>query len=644
MHARASTSFVGVHEAPTVSSLDALAPLPGSWWPHARPEASPMSTWLLAADAHEDTSVQAASKSLRLLHVCRASTKVVRVVLATVIALELVAVLHRAALSAGGVAESAKRFPCSSGETTLAVGAVSAGECVCDRGFGDAQSQACEACSVGFYKADAGPGSCFPCQENFTTHSAGARSNSSCIPETSLQVQGLDGGFSNTTKVPTLTLNVSVLNVPDAGAPGEDEVQEFLRQVLLIALSNAARLPAGAVQVRFAHVRLNTGSGRRLSSAVFAVDLRYRTVAEAELASSDLDLAALMSDVQTSLQEDPRGDGLVLQVSELQVTSVDLECPSGHSVPPGIVPLGPAECECSPGYGFAGGECQPCLQGEYKPTVGNALCTSCPPDKTTSGKAATSELECGCQRGLAADGRACVDCQPGFFCPGGGEAVRCPEGATSGAGASGPSDCICQSGRYSSGSACEPCQPGRYKPAEGNSQSCPFQCPTSAQSKNGSASFADCFCEPEFHAVLDLAGSLARCASCATFTNLRCPGGFHEQTSMHRLPVARPGFFQTAELTAFKCSVVLDGGLSACLGSDLCQGGSGECVGKYGNRCDESATGWLCGECLPGWARTSFRAPCQECAQHVATLSLITSVFADVGSKAGRFEGVFVQE
>ncbi|CAE7752501.1 UVR8 [Symbiodinium sp. CCMP2456] len=250
-----------------------------------------------------------------------------------------------------------------------------------------------------------------------------------------------------------------------------------------------------------------------------------------------------------------------------------------------------------------------------------------------------SPLDCQCRSGLAADGETCRDCMEGFFCPGQGAERRCQDSATSRAGSILQADCLCLPGHYALAQGiCEPCQPGRYKPTLANDPSCLLQCPTNAQSANASTNLTACFCMPGFYAVLD-AGSLSRCGSCAFLPHLQCLGGFHTQAGItqagnHKLPVARPGYFQTGVTIAVKCTAVTATGLSACLGGQLCtQDDTVECFGKYDNACDEGSTGFLCGECPAGWARSAFQQPCEPCASG-AVLPLVASVIIDVGTKA----------
>ena len=298
-------------------------------------------------------------------------------------------------------------------------------------------------------------------------------------------------------------------------------------------------------------------------------------------------------------------------------------------------------CRCRQGYGFDEeiAQCRPCLPGEYKAVVGDTQCSRCSTNKTSM-EGAMSPLDCQCRSGLAADGDTCRDCREGSSCPGQGEERRCQDSATSRAGSILQADCLCLPGYYAleAQGICEPCQPGRYKPTLANDPSCLLQCPTNAQSANASTNLTDCFCMPGFYAVLD-EGSLSRCGSCAFLPHLQCLGGFHTQAGItHKLPVARPGYFQTGVTLAVKCTAVTATGLSACLGGQLCaQDDTVECFGKYDNACDEGSTGFLCGECPAGWARSAFQQPCEPCAAG-AVLPLVASVIIDVGTKVAGAE------
>ena len=130
--------------------------------------------------------------------------------------------------------------------------------------------------------------------------------------------------------------------------------------------------------------------------------------------------------------------------------------------------------------------------------------------------------------GLYADENgACIACLEGFYCPGTGQAVVCPQNSTTvSPGSSQQSACICLAGYYFASAElwCEPCQRRRYKPNQGNGE-CALTCPTNADSELASTSLDDCFCMPGFHANIDSAGKLASCTSCS-YQGLICEGGF----------------------------------------------------------------------------------------------------------------------
>ena len=204
-------------------------------------------------------------------------------------------------------------------------------------------------------------------------------------------------------------------------------------------------------------------------------------------------------------------------------------------------------------------------------------CTRCPSEKSTLEAGAISLEQCRCeatsswlaglccffvveellqssehfllhcwQAGLFADGSGfCSSCEIGFYCPGTGEAVSCPQNSTTVAlGGRTATDCICLPGYRKGATSCQACEAGTYKPTVGNDATCALECPANSNSDLASTSLADCFCLPGFHAILDNAfdqGSLARCAGC-NYQGLNCRGGFENETNgterRHAQPVA----------------------------------------------------------------------------------------------------------
>ena len=319
-----------------------------------------------------------------------------------------------------------------------------------------------------------------------------------------------------------------------------------------------------------------------------------------------------------------------------------------------------SDCLCQAGNFPSQESCDPCPSGQFKRDIGNVTCSKCPQgrfsgavgasdsltcedcqsDKTTAEDGAASELECKCRSGLYERDGSCLNCKVGFYCPGTGLALACPLGETSRQGSKSESDCFCKAGRYRSGSTCTLCPRGRYKQVDDDLDLCPFQCPTNADSNNGSKSLSDCFCMPGHYADIDADGLLARCVDCISYKNLECRGGFQElnlsnvsQAGVHVLPVAKKGFFQTGVILAVKCNAVVDDG-SACLGGEMCGDEDTQCVHfkNYLSRCADGSTGVLCGECPVGWGRESFKAPCQPCGD--SPILLILSILIDVLMKA----------
>ena len=150
--------------------------------------------------------------------------------------------------------------------------------------------------------------------------------------------------------------------------------------------------------------------------------------------------------------------------------------------------------------------------------------------------------------------------------------MPCQPNSYTGPGARSASDCTCNPGYFASSTGvCSPCPPQLYKATQGNEE-CKLRCPANADSSIASTELEDCFCMVGHHALLDDAGALYRCASCAVYEGLSCLGGFLEDNkdAGHRQPVSNPGFFQTGDTLAVECEAQSQDGLSACLGGFEC--------------------------------------------------------------------------
>ena len=135
---------------------------------------------------------------------------------------------------------------------------------------------------------------------------------------------------------------------------------------------------------------------------------------------------------------------------------------------------------CPMGYFCSGdGTAVICPKGAFSPDVGAELCVDCAIGWTTSTTGAT---ECDiCDAGYRKSGKDCIECEAGYYCPGGNVAASvCPKGTyaaagseeciacetgytTQGKGAIERSDCnVCVEGYYKSGDNCLECEAGYY--------------------------------------------------------------------------------------------------------------------------------------------------------------------------------------
>ncbi|CAJ1379513.1 unnamed protein product [Effrenium voratum] len=547
----------------------------------------------------------------------------------------------------GGAAESARRISCAFGRTTLSGGAVAISACVCDRGYRLDAAGACVECNVGFYKSFAADEAhCTACQDNQTTYRAGSVSIDSCFSQSSLSSahtlnENSSAGLLMKTAmpVPAVSFNLTLSSSEtDLGA-----LQQQLIDLFIASLSATARLDASAIQIDFIQENRSSAVRRLQSFSTVVFTIRSRSASQAAATAADLSAPAVSRELASAVQQ--RSTGLAVSSASMPtITTVEVSCLDGRSIPPGITILSESDCQCSIGFGYdpATATCALCDVGAYKDTVGNGICTRCPLLMSTMENGATSEQQCQCQAGLFQDGGQCRECSVGFYCPGGGQMIPCPDNATTISQAKSPSDCVCAAGYFfatSNGSStCLPCARRNYKPSVGNSD-CPLSCPTSADSEPGSVGLADCFCQPGYYASVSSTGQLDRCIGCH-FQGLECRGGFEKSNGtvrVHAQPIALPGYFQSGLTTAVVCDVFTANG-------SICQGGAAcvahrldfevqaACNGAFGNACGEGAIGMLCGQCPTGWSRDDYPQPCAPCPADSSS-QLAVGIWSDVLQK-----------
>eukprot|EP00438_Fugacium_kawagutii_P026998 Skav224004 [mRNA] locus=scaffold2619:51010:57912:- [translate_table: standard] len=433
-----------------------------------------------------------------------------------------------------------------------------------------------------------------------------AISSESCIEGTSI---GDIGGSSsltsmlNTSEVPTVSFSISIL----ANGNASDSISDLI--------ASAVRSMLGTSAIANVDFVSTDGLLRRLSSEqTLTVSLKYMSMEEASDAVQDVDLDVTSDAILEVLRQDEALGIQSVRAFDASLSVVPLTCLANAFVPPGVTIRDVGDCVCGTGYEYFGTSCTPCTEGQYKATIGNENCNSCPVGKTTLKIGSTSLQDCLCQAGTFEHEGECSDCQKGFFCPGTGKAEKCPENTLSpGTGARTNDSCLCIAGYYLNGKTCEPCPRGRFKGNLGN-EPCTQLCPANADSYPAATSSYDCFCTKDHHAILVSSGQLDRCASCASYVGLVCLGGF-DDSKEHVQPKAEVGFYQTGTTSASKCRVFLADGSSACLGQ---------------NQCAEGTTGTLCGECPLGWARSTDFTPCDACVEGSATGLLSATILYEV--------------
>eukprot|EP00438_Fugacium_kawagutii_P025195 Skav218081 [mRNA] locus=scaffold3382:28574:32118:- [translate_table: standard] len=503
----------------------------------------------------------------------------------------------------GGDVHDSAKLACGVGETTLEWGASSKDACVCMPGYTFVDG-GCAECVHGFYKNLTGSHSCTPCPENMTTFFSKAVSYESCVEGT-----GDIGGSSsltsmlNTSEVPTVSFSISIL----ANGNASDSISDLIASAVRSMLGTSA-----IANVEFVSTE---GLLRRLSSEqTLKVSLKYMSMEEANDAVQDVDFDVTADAILEVLRQDEALGIQSVRAFDASLSVVSVTCLANAFVPPGVTIREVGDCVCGTGYEYVGTSCTPCTKGQYKATIGNENCNSCPVGKATLTMGSTSLQDCLCQAGTFEHEGECSDCQKGFFCPGTGKAEECPEHTLSpGTGARTNSSCLCIPGYYLNGATCEPCPRGRYKGNLGT-EACTQLCPANADSYPGATSLDDCFCTEGYHAELVSSVRLDRCASCASYVGLVCLGGF-DDSKEHVQPKAEAGFYQTGTASASKCRVFLANRSSACLGQ---------------NQCAEGTTGTLCGECPLGWARSTDFTPCDACMEGSATGLLSATILYEV--------------
>ena len=180
------------------------------------------------------------------------------------------------------------------------------------------------------------------------------------------------------------------------------------------------------------------------------------------------------------------------------------ECPPNSVYSMGGTTL--QSCKCLPGYSFSYDAetdtmtCDACVNGKYKDTTSNNICTHCPTGNIGIAETAIrDELS-----------SSCVPCATDEYRSSLTECTACPQNSTSPAGSDDPSACLCAPGFTLDGTNCVPCASGHVKAVVGNHQctacsagkytvaeTC-VDCPAFSTSAEASSSIGSCQCTPGY--------------------------------------------------------------------------------------------------------------------------------------------------
>lgn len=191
-------------------------------------------------------------------------------------------------------------------------------------------------------------------------------------------------------------------------------------------------------------------------------------------------------------------------------------CPSNSST----TVLGSAsinDCVCDLGYsGSRYDECIACARKTYKNVKGNNInCQVCPGDSTTEFAASTDFSACKCGPGYkGADGSNCELCSPGTFklVYGNYPCISCTDTYVTVDDGTGNQGCFCNYGNYQDVTGmCVNCPINTYKDTISNSLACTPCTNNSITLQEASVSVAYCLCEPRYGLNSD--GECVKCPS-----------------------------------------------------------------------------------------------------------------------------------
>lgn len=265
----------------------------------------------------------------------------------------------------------------------------------------------------------------------------------------------------------------------------------------------------------------------------------------------------------------------------------------------------PPKFECSPGYGYSGGNCVGCAAGFYKTSVGSVACTACPAGFSATGLQTSTALTnaCQCSAGSYLSSSSCLKCPVNTYKSAANNdnaCTSCPTGSNTNGivGATAASACVASTGYVSAGdgtfvcnvgygytgSGCQACSSGLYKGSIGNTacSSCPPYSTASNTLTGQTTPSAVCTCSSGFYGLADAGdtsckpcppdtyksnssnGAVSVCSSCPKGSTTAGNSGVTTSSSCVALPgfqslgngqfVCAPGFGYTSAGACTPCA------------------------------------------------------------------------------------------
>ncbi|SOV75133.1 cysteine repeat modular protein 2, putative [Plasmodium sp. gorilla clade G3] len=324
------------------------------------------------------------------------------------------------------------------------------------------------------------------------------------------------------------------------------------------------------------------------------------------------------------------------------------KCPLKNSTTQTKESFSQSSCLCDKGYTINKEElreCIPCPINTYKDVISNAECTKCLTPYTTDGQiGSTKEEDCTCSGGFFFLNH-CLPCSDkNTYCKGGKMIVnnknktihygpsKCPPNTTVSFETERPynkSFCVCQKGFkhvYTTSDftkICAPCERGFFKTIIGDF-SCESKCKPNSTSFVGTVHETHCFCLENYYFKNGI------CLNCPD--GAYCEGGFQKETLLymkknedyldpskikHIMPVPKENY----ALYKLKTNIYnTDWFIVECPIKEAC---------LYNEKCHESMTNFLCGECKKGYTNNFSKLNlCIKCSGHI--MNILHMIFVSI--------------